>query len=67
MFAKLFGKSSEKDKPMKREQTGMKRHNPIAGMSMARDPVCGAEVNKEKAPAMFSSSGPDPLFLQPLV
>lgn len=53
LFSKLFDKSSEKEETMKTEPTGMREHNPMVGTSVAKDPVCGMEVNRKKAPAVF--------------
>lgn len=65
LFSNLFGKSSEKEETMNMEPTRMNEHNPTACTSIAKDPVCGMEVNKEKAQAVLFYLGQTRYFCSP--
>lgn len=67
LFNRLFGSKTGKEEGMKIEATGLKEHghSSMAGTSMAKDPVCGMEVNKEKAPSVFLYLGQTLYFCSP--
>ncbi len=55
-LGKLFGRESSKEKAMNMETAAMEEHGKEA-IKMAKDPVCGMEVDEKSAPAKSEHMG----------
>ena len=55
-LSKLFGGGAKKEEPMKMEPAAMKEHGKEV-IKMAKDPVCGMEVDEKTAPAKSEHMG----------
>jgi len=66
---KLFGGGGKKEETMKMEPATMKghpaEHAPMASMPMAKDPVCGMEVDEKTAAAKSEHMGKTYYFCSP--
>ena len=63
-LGKLFGKETGKKQAMKMEPATMKEHGKEM-MKMAKDPVCGMEVDEKSAPARSEHMGKTYYFCAP--
>ncbi len=63
-LGKLFGRGAKKEEAVKMESAAMKEHGKEV-VKMAKDPVCGMEVDEKSAPAKSEHMGKTYYFCSP--
>ncbi len=63
-LGKLFGRESSKEKAMKMETAAMEEHGKEV-IKMARDPVCGMEIDEREAAGKSEYMGTTYYFCSP--